>query len=565
MNSEAAIVVVALVIVLGLAGLGAAIAFLLTLQRAVGRCAPRNRLLSPDQVWLNLIPIFGIVWQFMMVGRIADTLRNEFAARGTPRAPVPDDYGRGVGLAMCILGVVSIIPYVGILTGLAGMVCWIVYWVKISGYSRELAQGGAPAGALGAFPMPASYATAAAPEPVSAGERGWVALVLIFGYGASYFQRAGLSAVVFGIRDALHISTVQLGLVFSIFAFGLMAGYILMTVVTVLCGARRSLAAAFIGVSLASCASGLVPGYGGLLAARFLLGVFMGGLLPGAVQAARDWFPPSLRPLLIGAVLTAGPAVSLGAVPLLTFAAQHLGWQAVFMITGLPTLIAAGMCLAWWPTPAAPEPFRGISTPAFASSGMVALGLLFGAPVSYVTSMAPAYLQRLGGNISTIAVTGSAIPLANCFGALLAGVMAWALMSGRTPPSRVRAALLTVFGCLLPVIALGGIGSQWVVTMASALAMIGYAGWSALLYSAVADAFPARGVAVGAALGALMASIGGMAGPAVFAGMIAEVSGYGAVFAAAGATAVVGVAGVLLLAWLVGREPSMSAASAVGF
>jgi len=42
-------------------------------------------------------------------------------------------------LAMCILAIISIIPYIGILFGLAGFICWIIYWVKISGYSAKLA------------------------------------------------------------------------------------------------------------------------------------------------------------------------------------------------------------------------------------------------------------------------------------------------------------------------------------------------------------------------------------------------------------------------------------------
>ena len=39
---------------------------------------------------------------------------------------------------MCILTVCSVIPFLGILTGMAAMVCWIIYWVKIFGYSGAL-------------------------------------------------------------------------------------------------------------------------------------------------------------------------------------------------------------------------------------------------------------------------------------------------------------------------------------------------------------------------------------------------------------------------------------------
>ena len=45
---------------------------------------------------------------------------------------------KGIGLAMCILTACSIIPLLGILTGIAAFVCWILYWVKIHDYSEKL-------------------------------------------------------------------------------------------------------------------------------------------------------------------------------------------------------------------------------------------------------------------------------------------------------------------------------------------------------------------------------------------------------------------------------------------
>jgi hypothetical protein len=80
-------------------------------------------------------------------------LRNEFTRRNVPN--VEREPGKGVGLAMCILAAVSIIPVLGILTGIAGFVCWIVYWVKIAGYSALLGAsthlpGGPPQSSPGA-------------------------------------------------------------------------------------------------------------------------------------------------------------------------------------------------------------------------------------------------------------------------------------------------------------------------------------------------------------------------------------------------------------------------------
>lgn len=112
-----------------------AIFYLMTLQKALERCAIENRTTTPGSVWLMLIPLFNIVWQFIIVSKISESLHNEFSKRDIPEDPQP---GKSIGLAYCILSVCSIIPLIGVLAGLAGLVCWIIYWVKISGYSNKL-------------------------------------------------------------------------------------------------------------------------------------------------------------------------------------------------------------------------------------------------------------------------------------------------------------------------------------------------------------------------------------------------------------------------------------------
>jgi len=109
--------------------------YLLTLRKALLRCKITNRAMPPGQVWLQLIPLFNIVWQFFIVINVAKSLHKEFEERGIKTDPMP---GKSLGLAMCILAIISIIPYIGILFGLAGFICWIIYWVKISGYSAQL-------------------------------------------------------------------------------------------------------------------------------------------------------------------------------------------------------------------------------------------------------------------------------------------------------------------------------------------------------------------------------------------------------------------------------------------
>lgn len=114
---------------------------LLTFSKALSRCKPRNRTMEPGMVWLNLVPCLNIVWQFLTVIRVSESLKNEFYDRGWDDR---GDFGKGVGIAGLCLNIAGSlpIPIVQMVLGLASLVCLIMYWVKVAGYSKELAEGG---------------------------------------------------------------------------------------------------------------------------------------------------------------------------------------------------------------------------------------------------------------------------------------------------------------------------------------------------------------------------------------------------------------------------------------
>jgi hypothetical protein len=109
--------------------------FILTQQRALSKCSPANRTMSPGLAWLQIIPVFGFIWQFFVVSALANSLGNEFRARGIQEEERP---GYGVGLAMCITRICVVIPILGFFSLVASLILWIVYWVKIAGFSAKL-------------------------------------------------------------------------------------------------------------------------------------------------------------------------------------------------------------------------------------------------------------------------------------------------------------------------------------------------------------------------------------------------------------------------------------------
>jgi len=120
--------------------------FILTLSRALNKCSAAARTIQPGMLWLLLIPLVNLIWNFIVVLGMAKSLGNEFRARGVHN--VEAEPGKSIGISMAVCAVCAVIPVLGIVAGLASLVLWIVYWVKIAECSRKLdasvATGGMP-------------------------------------------------------------------------------------------------------------------------------------------------------------------------------------------------------------------------------------------------------------------------------------------------------------------------------------------------------------------------------------------------------------------------------------
>ena len=112
--------------------------YLLTLQGTLREISSENRKMQPEQVWLSMIPLFGVIWQYFIVARMADSLYLEFSKRNIQNTEQRPGYNYGI--AYCILLAASIIPILGFLAVLGAAVCWVIYWVKISEYRNLLRQ-----------------------------------------------------------------------------------------------------------------------------------------------------------------------------------------------------------------------------------------------------------------------------------------------------------------------------------------------------------------------------------------------------------------------------------------
>lgn len=125
-----------------------AIFFLITQQNTLKSIQPQNRMMQPGQVWLQVIPLFNFVWQFIVVSRISQSIEKElsseglfsFEERGETPVVVEAKPTYGIGIAYCILYCCMMLPLIKGLAVIPLIVCWIVYWVKLAGYKKRIQQ-----------------------------------------------------------------------------------------------------------------------------------------------------------------------------------------------------------------------------------------------------------------------------------------------------------------------------------------------------------------------------------------------------------------------------------------
>jgi hypothetical protein len=153
-------------LVAGLATFLSFIAYLRSQQQALRRCAPRNRTMTPALVWLQIVPVFGFIWQFFVVRALSASLGGECLSRGAPRQMAPEAR-MGVEKAIvdavalflligswafpaCLVSVypdVSYSVFVSIWTVLfatslfalqASLTLYVIYWIRVRKCARKM-------------------------------------------------------------------------------------------------------------------------------------------------------------------------------------------------------------------------------------------------------------------------------------------------------------------------------------------------------------------------------------------------------------------------------------------
>jgi len=147
-----------------------ALLFLVNLQNTIKAAAPQNRQMKAGLVWLQLLPLVGLVYSFIVARKVSDTIVAEYRAKGQHLARTKPTYSVGVTLAVFSIIVTVLSVYFGLtygrvdtttmsqeevvayttrtdvmgitaLMGIASLlwfVFFIIYWVQAAGYKKKM-------------------------------------------------------------------------------------------------------------------------------------------------------------------------------------------------------------------------------------------------------------------------------------------------------------------------------------------------------------------------------------------------------------------------------------------
>jgi hypothetical protein len=95
-----------------------------------------NTKMQPQNVWLVYVPLFGLVWQFLVVAAVADSLGEEYHRRGVISREARPGYASGTNAN--VLLTCAVIPAFGIAIALFSNIPRIIHLTKIKNYRIEL-------------------------------------------------------------------------------------------------------------------------------------------------------------------------------------------------------------------------------------------------------------------------------------------------------------------------------------------------------------------------------------------------------------------------------------------
>lgn len=174
----------------------------------------------------------------------------------------------------------------------------------------------------------------------------------------NYMDRTNISVAAAAMSAELALSPVQMGYIFSAFAWTYsvlqMPGGIAVDLVRV----RVLYPFLLVAWSIATLMQGLVSSFAALIGCRMAIGVFEAPTYPCNNKIVTNWFPEQERASAI-AVYTSGQFIGLALlIPVLVLIQNQFGWRGLFIVSGLVGFVWAAV---WYVLYREPDEHPGIN------------------------------------------------------------------------------------------------------------------------------------------------------------------------------------------------------------
>jgi MFS family permease len=182
--------------------------------------------------------------------------------------------------------------------------------------------------------------------------RRWgIALLLGIGVLVNYFDRVNLSVSRDALEASFGISAVMFGYLSSAYNWTYAILQLPSGLLLDRFGVRRVGIVSTAIWSVASFATAICTGLGGLFGARFLLGIGEAPTFPANAKATGYWFPKDERSLATAMFDSAAKFSSAIGIPLLGLLLFHFGWRWNFAATGFISVVYFALFYAFYRNP----------------------------------------------------------------------------------------------------------------------------------------------------------------------------------------------------------------------
>ncbi|HEF4738110.1 MFS transporter [Burkholderia multivorans] len=175
-------------------------------------------------------------------------------------------------------------------------------------------------------------------------------------YLFSFIDRSNVGFAQLQMKSSLGFSDAAYGIGATMFFVGYALFEVPSNLLLQRIGARATLFRIMVLWGAASAATMFVRTPAQFYLLRFLLGVFEAGFFPGIVLYLTYWFPSNRRARVIALILMASVAAGFVTGPVSGVILKSLheaggleGWQWMFVLEGLPTMLAAGFVFVLLP------------------------------------------------------------------------------------------------------------------------------------------------------------------------------------------------------------------------